>query len=225
MATHDGSGTLSLAFTFQGAGTEVLRVSGSVPLVLLLGGTIRRSPRVASATPLSSTRVRVTFDGQMVSDSQLMTPSNYVFTTLAPGAVAVSVRGVTPQPGVTYPTYVDIDLTEMTQGGSYRVTVNTGPGSPVDRYGFTVNAVGKSADFSGVGTAPTVVSVAAVGTNRVDVKFSEPMLDDGGDIRDPGRYSFDGGLTVLSVLDVVGDTVKLVTSDQTPGQLYNLTIS
>jgi hypothetical protein len=120
---------------------------------------------------------------------------------------------------------VDIDLTEMTQGGSYRVTVNTGSGSPTDRYGFTVNLVGCFADFAGVGTAPTVVSVAAVGRNRVDVKFSEPMLDDGGDIRDPGRYTFDGGLSVISVLDVVGDTVKLVTSDQTAGQLYNLTIT
>lgn len=220
----DGSGTLAITVGLQGHGTQEFHPDASLPIILLMSGTIRRSPRVVSAVALSSTRIRVTFDGQMVNNSDLINPSNYFVIVLSAGVTPL-ITNVSVQPGETFPTWVELDCSEMTQGTSYRVVVNNTLGSPVDRYGFIINAVGNTADYTGVGSAPVVASVAAVGRNRVDVKFSEPMLDDAGDIRNPARYAFDGGLSVLSVLAVVGDTVQLVTSDQVPGQLYTLTIS
>ncbi|MGD9749371.1 MAG: hypothetical protein AB7W59_00085 [Acidimicrobiia bacterium] len=224
MAIVDGSSTLAIQLTASAVGTQELRPDTVLGSVLLLSGTIRRSPRVASAVAVTSNKIRVTFDGQMANDSRLLDRTNYQVAPTGPG-VAVVVSSVQPQPGVTYPTWVELATTEMTNGATYEVEVNTGAGSPRDRYGFTVNLVGNVASFTGLGTAPFIVSVAAAGRNRADVKFSEPMLDDGGDIRDPASYVWDGGLTTLAVLGVVGDTVQLVTSDQTPGQLYNLTIN
>lgn len=78
--------------------------------------------------------------------------------------------------------------------------------------------------ITGVGEAPTLVRWQRVSRNRVDVYFSEPMLD-GAEIRNPARYTFDNGLTTVSVLAVEGSIVKLATTDVLPGVLYTLTIS
>jgi hypothetical protein len=86
-----------------------------------------------------------------------------------------------------------------------------------------VDAGAYTASFTGDGDTPTVKLLIPQGANRVDVVFNEPM-EDNTDIRNPAKYSFDNGLTVVSVLEFDNDTVKLATSDQTPGTLYTLTI-
>lgn len=76
----------------------------------------------------------------------------------------------------------------------------------------------------GVGEAPTLVRWQRISRNRVDVYFSEPMLD-GAEIRNPSRYTFDNGLSTVSVLAVEGSIVKLATTDVFAGVLYTLTIA
>lgn len=78
--------------------------------------------------------------------------------------------------------------------------------------------------ITGVGEAPALARWQRVSRNRVDVYFSEPMLD-GIEIRNPARYTFDNGLSTVSVLAVEGSIVKLATTDVMPGILYTLTIA
>lgn len=221
MTAWHGSGTISIVSSLHATGTEKHKPTGRVADVFLLGGTVRRSPRVAGAVALDSTHVRVTFDQPMSLDSRLLNQLNYSFTTT--GGYPIFVRGVAAEPVVDFPSYVDLTVTEMTNGATYNAVVASGSGAPRDRYGFSVNPTGTTASFLGIGIAPTLVSVAAVGPNRADVKFSEPILDEAS-ARDPATYAFDNGLVVLSILGIVGDTVQLVTSDQVPGELYTLTI-
>lgn len=176
---------------------------------------------VASAVALTSRLVRVTFGQNMAKNNLLTDPNNYMITE-GLNAAPVYVQSVRSDPDAT-PEYVDLITSEMTNGADYTAEVNPGDGGPVDTEGDNIGEL-NSAAFVGKGDAPTITQVQAIGTNRVDVKFSESMLGNA-DIRDASRYSFNNGLTVLEVLQVSGDTVKLLTSDQTPGTLYTLTIN
>jgi phage tail-like protein len=222
MALHLGTGTIPIAVALTGDGTEVLRPLASSASIAVLAGTIRRSPRVASAAALDARHIRVTFDQQMLNDSRLADVANYAFVPVGAG-VPVFVRSLIVQ-SATFPLFVDVEVTEMTQGAQYVATVTGGASGPRDRYGFNMNASGLSVLFVGIGEAPVVSQVAAVSANRADVKFSEPITDGAGP-REPANYAFNNGLVVLSVLGVVGDTVQLVTADQMPGTLYTLTIT
>jgi hypothetical protein len=78
--------------------------------------------------------------------------------------------------------------------------------------------------YVGIGDAPSIKQVLAVSPNRVDVVFNENMKSTP-EILDPSRYTWSGGLSTLDVLELDGDTVKLVTTDQTTGAIYDLTIN
>jgi hypothetical protein len=166
-------------------------------------------------------RVRFHFDEPMLRSAALSSIGSYGFSVLTPGASAIFVESVTVPDTPTHPEYVDVNVSEMTIGASYEAVVSTS--GPTDRSLNTVDPVGATAPFTGVGTNPTVLRVEAISQNRVDIIFSEAMKSNA-DIRDASRYTWDNGLVTLEVLDVVVDTVKLVTSDQASGTLYNLTI-
>lgn len=184
-----------------------------------LGHLVQLVKVVSVAVPAAG-RVRMTFDRPM-STTRLLLASSYSFGVVTPGAAALAFVGAEKGPG-TQPTYVDLLTSEHTTGATYSVeALITGP---IDPEGTPTDPGANSDTFVGVGVAPTLESVQAVSANRVDVNFNEPMTDNA-DIRNIAKYSFDGGLSVLSVLEVDGATVKLVTSDQTPGTLYNLTIN
>jgi len=123
---------------------------------------------------------------------------------------------------VIYPRWVDIILdTEMTTDGEYQCTIAT-PDGPCSTQGDPIE--NESADFSGEGVAPNVQAVKAIATTIVDVIFTERMKNNDA-IKDPNNYEFDKGLVVLGVMGVNGDTVRLITSAQTPGELYTLTVA
>lgn len=177
------------------------------------------APQVQSATAVTSVKIRVVFDSEMLKDAQLTNKSNYTLGPLTPGAAPLYVNSITTE-NVTYPTFVELDCSEMTDGASYKVTV----ANVKDKNGIDIDPANDDANFTGLGTAPAVDRVVAIGTNRADVIFTEAMADNA-DLRNPAKYGFDQGLSILSVLDVVGDTVKLVTTDQDANKLYNLTIT
>src|SRR5690606_1945078 len=104
------------------------------------------------------------------------------FNVLTPGAATPYVQSVEVPEGITYPTYIDLLVSEMTIGASYEVVVSTA--GPTDRALNTVDPAGNTAAFSGVGANPLVSRVEAVGRNRADVIFNEPMRSNA-DIRDP----------------------------------------
>jgi hypothetical protein len=184
-------------------------------------GKLTNYVKVLSAVALSSVKVRITFDRPMLDDSALRNPSNYTLHPTAGSAVPIYYTTVEPE-SVAEPTYVDISTSEMTDGLPYEAIVFAS--GPTDPEGTTVDPANNTVAFTGIGIDPEVLRVEAVGVNRADVIFTEAM-DDNAAIRDISHYAFDGGLSALSVLDVDGDTVKLVTSNQTPGVLYTLTIT
>lgn len=166
-------------------------------------------------------RVRFHFSEPMLRSAALEAPANYGFSVLTPGASDIYVESVVVPDTPTNPSYVDVFCSEQTIGADYEATVSTS--GPTDRSLNSINPASATVAFVGIGTTPTVARVEAISQNRVDVVFSEAMASNA-DIREASRYTWDSGLLTLSVLDVVSDTVKLVTSDQTPGTLYNLTI-
>lgn len=177
-------------------------------------------PEISSATATTATKVRVVFDESMyTADGEIEDPTNYAITPTEAGAASVSVQSV--ERGTYSQTTVDLVCSEMTDGKGYKVTVS---GAVRDAALNPIEAPGNEAAFTGEGERPTVARVAAISENRMDVIFSEEMKNNA-ELRDASRYTWDQGLLTVSVLEVDGDTVKLVTSDQEPGLLYTLTIS
>jgi len=175
--------------------------------------------KLESAVPRDENTVRLTFDRQM-KRADLADIGNFTLEPIEAGAAILYYSGVL-LPADTYPTYVDIVCSEMTDGKDYRATVDP---SVRDKWDNTISPLFDTQDFEGVGTEPRIVRVVASTLNKCTVVFDESMRDNA-DLRDPARYSFDKGLQVLAVLDVRGSEVDLSTSEQTAGELYTLTIS
>ncbi len=186
-----------LSGTFTGAGVE---------------------PTLDSVTPQSSVKIRVTFSEMMKKNDALLDVASYAIRPTTPGAALVYLQEVIAPPAAR-PTFVDIVVTEMQDGATYEVTATA-----LEDWVGNVMTAPSIVTFTGQGLAPAIIQVQAISLNRVDIKFNGRMLDNS-DIRNPAKYAFTGGLTVLSVLDVDGDTVQLVTSDQAPDTVYTLTIS
>lgn len=205
-----------------GAGKMLQAGSGlcSIPATPL--GHLVEYVELVSVEAKTSLEVRITFDKPMLNNGALRSTSSYGITPKFPSGAPLVLTHVQPE-GVVAPTYVDVTVTEMTDGETYIAEVAT-PIGPVDTEGTPINPAANTVEYFGIGIDPTILSVTATGLNTVEVKFSEPMDDNAG-IRNPSRYSFDNGLSVLSISSVVGDTVTLVTDDQTPGVLYTLTIT
>lgn len=178
------------------------------------------APQLSSVVAQNSTTIRVTFDEPMDPNAgELINVANYTITPTGGGA-PVNVNSASALGSA--PTWIDLLTSEMTDGAAYDCDVNSS-GPIRDAAQNPLNAGFASLAFLGEGQAPTVLSLIAISENRIDVVFSESMTDNA-DIRNPASYAFDNGLAVLNVLEVDGDTVKLVTSDQAPDLLYTVTI-
>lgn len=175
-----------------------------------------------TATAINSNKIRIEFDRGMLNDDRLVDYLNYTITPTG-GGIPLYYTELEPE-NRAEPTFVDIITSEMTDGEGYRVEIEASEDGPVDTEGIFVDPASNTESFTGIGTKPTIASVVAISENRADVIFSEPMEDNRG-LRDASNYSFDKGLSVISVLEVDVDTVKLVTSDQIEGELYTLTIT
>lgn len=221
MANVDAEGFIAISCALAADTSLLGSLGGSIPSVFLVTGNVTSAPRLVAAAALTAFKVRITFDQAMKNDSRLIDPANY-FITPASDGVTVYVTNVTPE-NVTYPSHVDVDINEMTLAQGYQARVNAGLASPVNRFDTPVNPLGNTTSFIGEGERPTIVSIKATSVNKVEITFSEPMLDNDA-IRDISNYIFDNGLTTISVLNVDSNKVELVTSDQLPGIVYNLEV-
>ncbi len=180
-----------------------------------------QKPSLVSAIATTSKRIRVVFDEPMNPNAALSNSASYTVTPQAAGVGAVvvnSVEVIGPSP-----VSVDLNVSEMKDGGSYELAVDSS--GPVQDAAF--NLLDPAADtdlFTGVGVKPTLLRVEAVSKTRADVVFSELMRDNA-DIRNVASYVWNLGLATIAVLAVNGDTVKLVTSEQDPDVLYQLTVA
>lgn len=183
------------------------------------------SPGVAvlRAEAITPTTVRVWFTQPLLRDAVLLAAGTYEVSPASPAAALVYVRGVR-----TYnefrPSYVDLDVTEMTGGKNYQLAVMGAPPNTPRNPGGDHMPAGQTAPFVGMGATPVIRLVRATSKNGVDVQFDHPMLDEPS-IRDPRRYTFGGGLAALSVSGVDRDTVSIATSDQRQGEVYDLAVT
>lgn len=182
------------------------------------GGTPTPTFSLAEITTVSPTRLKFRFDVGMTK-ADLEDKTNFTISSLGSG-VAVTVASVVV-PDVPFPTYVFVDVNEHTTSESYRGTVD-----PLveDKDGTAIGSVNNKFDYDGLGDTPEILSVTSTSRNTIEIKFSESMTDNA-DINDEEKYTFDKGLTTVSVSGVVGDTVTLVTSEQEQGEVYTLTIT
>jgi hypothetical protein len=185
-------------------------------------GKLSKLVKVLSVEATQHGVLRVTFDRGLKDNAALVMPYNYIPTVLTPGAAPIVVNVVLPEANTARPAYVDLEVSEMTQGASYSCAVS--PNGPVDSDDTPIDPDNNASTFVGIGEYPTIKHLISQSANRVDIVFSEAIVDNTY-ARDALNYTFDGGLNVLNVLDVIDDTVKLVTSNQAPGALYTLTIN
>lgn len=176
------------------------------------------APEVSGAELDSAGFLVVTFDEDMYDETALVSRLNYIIVCNTSGAAAAFVKSVKRVSA----TQVRLEISETTTGASYTVAC----GNVRDVYFNPINLAANDANFTGAGTTPRITLVKAVGPNRVDVVFSEAMLDTA-DLRDVSRYAFSGGLSVISAMPDRSDprVVQLVTSEWVANVEYTLTIT
>lgn len=175
--------------------------------------------KLEEAEVINEHKIRAHFSKPMIRDD-LLEMANWTLVAIGSGAAPLYLGSIS-LPAGTYPEYADLNTSEMTNAKDYQLEVST---TVRDRWGNTVSPFFNTRPFVGLGVSPTVEQVVATGINRVKILFSESMLDNV-DIQNASKYAFDKGLLVLSVLSVNGNEVELVTSDQTPGELYSLAVT
>lgn len=130
-----------------------------------------------SSVDQAGSALRVFFDESMTNNAALVNPLYYTITPLA-GGDAVTVLGVTPGPG-TYPTYVDLTLSNpTTSGSSYQLAVDA---SLEDAAGNAMDAGGLTLTFLGFGGAVTIKDLGDLGIiEALTGVFGEEMAEVGG---------------------------------------------
>lgn len=223
--THGASGLSSDSAVSAFGGHNLIHgASGLANAAATALGRFVRFPKLVSAVVISPIRIRLTFDTLMKKDAALILPANYDITTTTPGAIAPTINSIEPE-NVASPDFIELVTGEHTDAAAYEVTVVSGVGNsgPTDSEGTEVDTAADSDTYTGVGDFPDLKEVVSISENRADAVFDENMKDNP-DIRNPAKYTWDNGLTTLSVLSIQDDTVQLVTSNQVPGLLYTLTV-
>jgi hypothetical protein len=176
-------------------------------------------PQVASAVMKTDTTIILEFSVPMEVNAALVDKWNYALEAISSGAGAAFVNGVIRVDEKR----VQLSVTPCKHGATYRVGVATsGPRSIAFDY---IDPSAATANFTAIGSNPSIERIEAIGPHRVDVIFSRKMQRTA-EIEDPSRYSLSPALEVLSASldDSDQRTVHLVTGEWTSGTLYTLTI-
>jgi hypothetical protein len=167
--------------------------------------------------------LRVNFNIPMLDDAELRDPSNYDITVTDPTtAYDFEATLVTPESGVTNPTYVDLTMTDCTGGKEYTLVIT--PDKLQSSTAQLLESGGNTAVFTGVTEDPDVLTAESVSLTQIRVTFSKTMAVNE-EFKNPSNYSLTGGLQVRAVDVESESTVLLTTTEQTPGQLYDITVS
>lgn len=219
MASIQAYGITETATEATGEGSFTFRTHGVGKATFNLDGHFTTKVLITTPTGVSGPNtVRVYFDRPMKKNAALIDPTNYTITPDTVDGINVNVVSVTPQ-DVDEPNYVDLTVSEFTNGELYSMDVN----GPVDPESIPMDPLQANYSLLGQGKTPTVSSLVASSLYSFEITFSETMYENSF-IKDPTNYSFDKGLQVLAV-KYQDNKVVLTTSEQTPGELYTLTIS
>lgn len=173
---------------------------------------------ISNARVLTSTKVRIDFSAPALINSALQDPNSYTFNVISAGAIDVIPQSVDLPPGQSNPLFVEVNVSEHTDGAIYSVGISS------DIRGANGEVGGGSAkQYAGSGEPPTVILVLATDKNHAQVYFSESILNNTS-ANDVNNYVWDNGLQTLEVESVVENIVTLKTNDQTEGGIYNLTV-
>lgn len=173
---------------------------------------------ISNARVLTSTKVRIDFSAPALINSALQDPNSYTFNVISAGAIDVIPQSVDLPPGQSNPLFVEVNVSEHTDGAIYSVGISS------DIRGANGEVGGGSAkQYAGSGEPPTVILVLATDKNHAQVYFSESILNNTS-ANDVNNYVWDNGLQTLEVESVVENIVTLKTNDQTEGDIYNLTV-
>ena len=182
---------------------------------------------VESITP-SYLGLRVVFTKGAVRNDALTDPATYQITVNNPlASFDVSVLSVTTEPDVSYPTYVDLVLTDCTHGGDYTFQISANdllesedstPSEPEFMIALTTVI-----EYLGVSELPVVLSVIPLSLTSVRVVFSKYMMQNS-DLYLAASYVWTGGVLTLKVDEDTNSSVVLTTTEMVASQIYDLTV-
>lgn len=186
--------------------------------------TVAIYPQVVSAVASADNKVQVTFDMEMEQSdpgaaNDALNLSNYQLTTVL--GVSRAVNSVSLVQGD--PTIVELTLDgEMTNGVNYTVTVSNVESTD----GSLIDPSYDDYTFTGLGTAPQLVSASIQSRVVVRVTFNEAMLNNAA-LTNPTNYVItgNGGLAVYSVTVVDSTHVDLYVSQMEHGVTYIVEVS
>lgn len=173
---------------------------------------------ISNVRVLTPTKVRIDFSAPTVINSALQDPNSYTFNAISAGAIDVIPQSVDLPPGQSNPLFVEVNVTEHTDGSIYSVEIS----SDIQGANGEVGG-GPAKQYAGAGEPPTVILVLATDKNHVDVYFSESILNNAS-VNNINNYVWDNGLNTLEVVSVIENVVTLRTDDQIEGDIYNLTV-
>lgn len=183
-------------------------------------GKLIKPVKISSASIIDYQTIRITFDRAMKKDNKLSNKSYYAVYPISSGGVYPYINSI-ELPDVNNPMYVDLIISEMTGNLAYEIAVSQY--GPTDVNGINVDEYYNTKTFTAICINPSIKEIVAISETRLNVVFTENMKYNDA-IKDPNKYTFNNGLLAVSVLEVSGDTVKLVTSEQYPNLLYTLTL-
>jgi hypothetical protein len=197
---------------------SVLR-SGAATLMQRTGfaGDLVQPARMIAARALSSTRIRLDFDGPLDDTSILRDPASYLIE--AAGFGTVPFVAAVDVPDVLVPRFVELRTSEMTNLAPYSARVK-----PLTVESAGVPVASDALPFDGIGVGPILVVAIAVSPVAVEIRFNESLKELSLTL-DAAAYLFTGGLIVEAVEGVSDDTIILRTSEQSRGEMYSLTVN
>jgi len=182
---------------------------------------------VTSVTP-GYLSLRVNFSKGVLQNTYLIDPTTYNIVVDSPTtAFDFQVESVTPEPNVTYPTYIDLIMTDCTHGADYQFEVTSGSllesedSTPSEPDLLSIGA--SRVEFVGVSEVPTVLAVIPQSLTQVKVVFSKSMMQNA-DLYTPGKYVWTGGVSTTSVDKDTNSSVILTTTEMVASQIYDLTV-
>lgn len=165
--------------------------------------------------------LRIYFSNPCTVDSALINPDNYQITVSLPDvAYDFGVISVTPE-DVENPEYVDLEVTDCTGDEDYTLEIVADVIKDIyDNYITTGN---NTFAFTGVTEAPEVLYVIPLSLTTMRVTFSKYMAQNQ-DLYNPSNYVWTSGLNTLQVAEDTNSSVILTTTEQTPSEIYELTV-
>jgi len=166
--------------------------------------------------------LRVVFSKGCKNDSELNDSNNYqIIVSLPYTTFDFGVISVTPEQDVTYPTYVDLEVTDCTHNAVYELVVI--PNKITSFEDDILTSGGNTYEFNGVSEMPEVLAAIPLSLTQVKVVFTKEM-EQSSELYDPTNYIWTGGVRTLKVEPDTNASVILTVTTMIGAQIYDLTV-